>query len=86
MPINTQDIFPFFPVLSYPSASAERVSCSAGSGWCSRWKCLIFGERNPVIHSFAAAESVCGMGAVSELPGWVLLPFDVVHVPWCSVN
>lgn len=45
-------------------------------------KCTIFRERNTVIHSFAAAESVCGMGVVSELLGRVLLPFDVVRVPW----
>lgn len=45
-------------------------------------KCTIFGEGNTVSHSFAAAESICGMGAVSELLGWLLLPLDVVCVPW----
>lgn len=45
-------------------------------------KCAIFGEGNTVIHSFPAAESICGMGAISELLGQVLLPLDVVGVPW----
>lgn len=45
-------------------------------------KCTIFREGNPVIRGFAAAESICGMGAVSALLGWVLLPFVVVCVPW----
>lgn len=45
-------------------------------------KCTIFGEGSTVIYNFAAAESICGVGAVSELLGQVLLPFDVVCVPW----
>lgn len=77
-----------FPFLSCPLL--PRCFCPAYKLSCRKWgvyqvKCTIFRERNTVIHSFAAAESVCGMGVVSELLGRVLLPFDVVRVPWWAI-